>query len=102
MEAVQAHILALITAIVGIVVGFGFIDNALAGEITAASATLLAAVFSVANVFHVKIGSEATTAVTVAHATPAPQVNVINHAPPPVATAVLGQAVAPAAPTPAA
>lgn len=90
MEALQAHILSLITAAVGIAVGFGVIDNTLAGEITAAGGVVLAAVVQVANVFHVKVGTSAVTAVQVAKinnapATPTPAAQ----APPQIAASAL-------------
>lgn len=63
MTAIQTHLLSLITAIVGIAVGFGIVDNETAGSIIAAAGVILGAVLQIANVFHVKIATEASTAV---------------------------------------
>ncbi|HTZ63483.1 MAG TPA: hypothetical protein VMB51_05210 [Solirubrobacteraceae bacterium] len=49
MEALPAAILAIVTAVVSIVVGFGVLNNEVAGIIVSAAGTLIPAVFVVVN-----------------------------------------------------
>lgn len=54
VSSLQAAILSLITTAVSITVGFGVINNSLAGTITAIAGTAVAAVFQIATELHRK------------------------------------------------
>lgn len=54
VSSLQAAILSLITTALSIFVGFGIIDNTLAGTVTAVAGTAVAAVFQIATELHRK------------------------------------------------
>jgi membrane-associated protease RseP (regulator of RpoE activity) len=49
MEPLQAAILAIVASVVSLVVGFGVLNNEVAGIITAAAGTLIPAIFVIVN-----------------------------------------------------
>lgn len=66
MSSLEAHIISLVTAAAGIAVGFGLVNNELAGIIIAAATTGLAAIFQILATIHVQIAAQAPPAAKVA------------------------------------
>ena len=77
VSSLQSALIAAVTAIVSVVVGFGILNNQVAGEITSAAGTLVAVAFLIANSVH----AHASAKVQSAHITAG---NVVVPSTPPV------------------
>lgn len=49
VSSIQAAVIAAVTAIIGLLVGFALLDEKTAGELVAAASTLIATAFVIAN-----------------------------------------------------
>jgi hypothetical protein len=66
MEAVKAHVLSLVTAVAGLLVGFGFIGTGTEGTVIGVGGIAVGAIFQVCNALHVKVNTGSATAIKVA------------------------------------
>ena len=60
LSTLEAHVLSLLTAAIGIAVGFGFFGETTEQVIISGAGVVIAALFQIANVLHLKVTSGAS------------------------------------------